>query len=459
MAARNPSIAIAIPAAHVTTLDALATRRGVSRAVVARTALADALGIPDTITSSHRRGRKGAPPTGPVLVLVVTIDHTMHEALADRAERDNISRGQLSLTILLDYLATHPADDEPAVQPRSAANPFIVLHIPDADALALDALAARRGVSRAVVARTALADALGVPDTITSTARGRVTVTSRNRGSVTVLVTMAPAMRDALDARAAHEDTTSYGLAVALIGDYLACHPVTDEPVKQPDSTTDTTMLRVFTLPTDLSWALTSYASTHNVSKAVIVRTALRQYLNVKGPDPISIRSGSPMKPAAQGKKTIHLSLDPVTDAALCRAPGTMTGTVKTALRQWLSTTDIMATGFTLPPLDLGPNPVHRGVTLTDDAESLIAGWVRRHPSHSVSSLLGHVLAIAAGQEDAPVALDSFGDHTMRTPGQEHFFALPGPVSQWLTSQKEARPGTTLGQIVSEAVMALAASQ
>ena len=457
MAARNPSIAIDIPAAHVATLDALATRRGVSRAVVARTALADALGIPDTITSSHRRGRKGAPPTGPVLVLPVTIDPAMRDALNARAARDNTSRAQLTLTILLDYLASHPVDDEPAAQPRSAANPSMVLHIPDDDALALDALATRRGVSRAVVARTALADALGIPDTITSSHR-RGRKGAPPTGPVLVLpVTIDPAMRDALNARAARDNTTPYGLAVTLIGAYLAAHPVTDEPANRPTPTTDATRVRVFTLPADLNWDLTLYASAHDVPKAVIVRTALRHHLNVTGPDPVSIRSGSPMGPAAQEKRSIQVSLDPDTDTALRRAPGPMTVTVETALRQWLADPNTTATDRTLPTLDLGPTPARRGATLTDDAESLIAGWTRSHPSHTVSSLLGHTLAIAAGQEETPAALDGFGDHVMRTPGQEHFFPLPAPVDQWLTDQQKARPDATLGQIVSDAVMATAA--
>ena len=73
MAARNPSICIDVPAELGAALDALAERRNVARAVIARTALAEAFHLPDPISAGHRRGATPGPHTGDTFPLVLSV--------------------------------------------------------------------------------------------------------------------------------------------------------------------------------------------------------------------------------------------------------------------------------------------------------------------------------------------------------------------------------------------------
>ena len=354
--------------------------------------------------------------------------------------------------ILADYLAAHPANTEPmAPKGPHATNPGLALRIPDTLALALDALVTYRGVSRAAVCRTALSQALGIPDTIPSSTRGRAARASRT-GGVSVMLTVTPDMRDALDEMAETTGIRPYRLAVCLIDDYVTAHPITAEPTKSPSNKRTHPTPRVFHLPADLHRSLASAAQELGVPKATIVRAALRRHLGVAGADTVQPRRGGPAGKLPEGPGSVQVRLDPKIDTALERVSGTMTATVHAALRAWLDNPVIE----TLPALDLGTDRRQRGVTLTDDAESLLAGWQADHPSHSIAAIIGHALAVAADMEQPPAALNGFGTHTVRTPGQPRSFQLPADIDQWLTHQKATHPGTTLKQIISDAVNALA---
>lgn len=434
------------------TLDALADRRNVALAAVARTALAETFHLPDTISAGYRRGATPAPHTGATFQLGLSITPEIRAALADRAATAHTSRSEVAAHILADYLAAHPANTEPmAPKGPHATNPGLALRIPDTLALALDALVTYRGVSRAAVCRTALSQALGIPDTIPSSTRGRAARASRT-GGVSVMLTVTPDMRDALDEMAETTGIRPYRLAVCLIDDYVTAHPITAEPTKSPSNKRTHPTPRVFHLPADLHRSLASAAQELGVPKATIVRAALRRHLGVAGADTVQPRRGGPAGKLPEGPGSVQVRLDPKIDTVLERVSGTMTATVHAALRAWLDNPVIE----TLPALDLGTDRRQRGVTLTDDAESLLAGWQADHPSHSIAAIIGHALAVAADMEQPPAALNGFGTHTVRTPGQPRSFQLPADIDQWLTHQKATHPGTTLKQIISDAVNALA---
>lgn len=453
MAARNPSICIDVPAELGAALDALAERRNVARAVIARTALAEAFHLPDPISAGHRRGATPGPHTGDTFPLVLSVTPQIRAALADRGADERASRADVAARILADYLTAHPAAAEPAAPTGPhATNPGLALRIPDTLALALDALVAYRGVSRAAVCRAALSEALEVPDTISSTTRGRATGTSR-AGGVSVMLTVSPDMRDALDAMAETTRTHPYRLAVRLIDDYITAHPITAEPAKKPTTPTRATPTpRVFKLPIDLHRSLALAAQELGVPKATIVRVALRRHLDVPGSDTVQPRRGGPAGDIPKGPGSIQVRLDSEVDAALERTPGTMTGTVHTALRAWLDNPTLE----TLAALSSGTDRRQRGVTLTDDAESLLAGWRIDHPAHSIAAIITHALAVAAGMEQPPAALDGFGNHIVVTRARPRSFYLSAELDQWLTRQKTIHPEATLKQIISDAVIALA---
>ena len=266
------------------------------------------------------------------------------------------------------------------------------------------------------------------------------------------MLTVTPDMRDALDEMAETTGIRPYRLAVCLIDDYVTAHPITAEPTKSPSNKRTHPTPRVFHLPADLHRSLASVAQELGVPKATIVRAALRRHLGVAGADTVQPRRGGPAGKLPEGPGSVQVRLDPKIDTARERVSGTMTATVHAALRAWLDNPVIE----TLPALDLGTDRRQRGVTLTDDAESLLAGWQADHPSHSIAAIIGHALAVAADMEQPPAALNGFGTHTVRTPGQPRSFQLPADIDQWLTHQKATHPGTTLKQIISDAVNALA---
>ena len=401
------------------TLDALADRRNVALAAVARTALAETFHLPDTISAGYRRGATPAPHTGATFQLGLSITPEIRAALADRAATAHTSRSEVAAHILADYLAAHPANTEPmAPKGPHATNPGLALRI---------------------------------PDTIPSSTRGRAARASRT-GGVSVMLTVTPDMRDALDEMAETTGIRPYRLAVCLIDDYVTAHPITAEPTKSPSNKRTHPTPRVFHLPADLHRSLASAAQELGVPKATIVRAALRRHLGVAGADTVQPRRGGPAGKLPEGPGSVQVRLDPKIDTALERVSGTMTATVHAALRAWLDNPVIE----TLPALDLGTDRRQRGVTLTDDAESLLAGWQADHPSHSIAAIIGHALAVAADMEQPPAALNGFGTHTVRTPGQPRSFQLPADIDQWLTHQKATHPGTTLKQIISDAVNALA---
>lgn len=401
------------------TLDALADRRNVALAAVARTALAETFHLPDTISAGYRRGATPAPHTGATFQLGLSITPEIRAALADRAATAHTSRSEVAAHILADYLAAHPANTEPmAPKGPHATNPGLALRI---------------------------------PDTIPSSTRGRAARASRT-GGVSVMLTVTPDMRDALDEMAETTGIRPYRLAVCLIDDYVTAHPITAEPTKSPSNKRTHPTPRVFHLPADLHRSLASAAQELGVPKATIVRAALRRHLGVAGADTVQPRRGGPAGKLPEGPGSVQVRLDPKIDTALERVSGTMTATVHAALRAWLDNPVIE----TLPALDLGTDRRQRGVTLTDDAESLLAGWQADHPSHSIAAIIGHALAVAADMEQPPAALNGFGTHTVRTPGQPCSFQLPADIDQWLTHQKATHPGTTLKQIISDAVNALA---